>query len=58
MNPTGNPIITERHDLGQFHFPLQLEMCLAVKVVQGEAGWHDLPCSEQHPVVCEESDYA
>ena len=38
--------------------PLQLEMCLAVKVVQGEAGWHDLPCSEQHPVVCEESDYA
>lgn len=36
----------------------KLEMCLAVKVVQGEAGWHDLPCSEQHPVVCEESDYA
>jgi len=34
----------------------KLEMCLAVKVVQGEVGWHDLPCAETHPVVCEESD--
>ena len=37
---------------------LQVEMCLAVKVVNGEVGWHDLPCSEKHPVVCEEADYA